>query len=120
MSMDYGYYLNEFGGDLIPEGEFSRVFEEARRILLSLLFPLREEDFSAQDEAIFRRALCYQGEYIFSGKSAEVGVKSEKAGDYSVVYREPDVKKAISVFGAEVSPAAAHLLLASGLLLRWV
>jgi len=118
--MDYGYYLNEFGGSLIPEGAFSRVTEEARGVLLALLFPLREEDFSAEDEVVFCRAVCYQAEYIFSGKSSEGSLKSEKVGDCSVSYREPSAKKTAGVFGSEVSPAAVHLLLASGLLLRWV
>ncbi len=118
--MDYGYYLNEFGGSLIPEGEFRRVTEEGRGILLSLLFPLREEDFSSEDWEVFRRALCYEAEYLFSGKNGERDVKAEKVGDYSVTYRAPSDKKTVSVFGSEVSPAACHLLLSSGLLLRWV
>lgn len=94
--------------------------EEARGILLSLLYPLRESDFSAEDEELFRRSVCYQGEYLYAGKTAGAPVKSEKVGDYSVAYREPSEKKKIGVFGSDVSPAAAHLLLASGLLLRWV
>lgn len=118
--MDYGYYLNEFGGTLIPEGEFGQVMEEGRAILLSLIFPLREEAMSDADVAVFRRALCYEAEYLFSGKVGDGSVKSEKVGDYSVTYREPSDKKTVSVFGSEVSPAACHLLLASGLLLRWV
>lgn len=93
--------------------------EEAKGILLSLIYPLREEDFSAKDEEVFRRAVLYEAEYLFSGKSAEGTVRSEKAGDYSVTYREP-TKKKVSVFGDEVSPAACHLLLSAGMLLRWV
>ncbi len=96
------------------------MMEEGKGILLSLLFPLREEDLSSGDREVFCRALCYEAEYLFSGKNEEGTVKSEKAGDYSVTYRSVSDKKTVSVFGSEVSPAACHLLLASGLMLRWV
>ena len=118
--MDYGYYLNEFGGSEIPEGAFSRMAEKAKHMLLSLIFPLSEADFSSSDEEMFRRAVCYQAEYLFSGKGEEDEVKRETVGDCTVEYRDSSKKKRVSVFGNEVSPAACHLLLASGLMLRWV
>ena len=118
--MDYSYYVNEFGGRLIPQGEFGRVVGEAEELLCALIFPKLAEGMSCEVKKKYLRAVCYEAEFIYERKSRMDGVKSEKVGDYSVEYCDVSTKRGISIHGWEVSPAACNLLLGAGLLTRWV
>lgn len=120
MAMDYGYYVNAFGGSMISAEDFLGVSEEAEAILAALIYPREPDRLNSAEKCMFRRAVCYEAEYIFSGVRGTDGVKSERIGDYSVEYRAPSDKRAVSVNGGEVSPAAVSLLLSAGLMLRWV
>ena len=118
--MDYGYYVNTFGGRLIAAEDFPKVSEEAEAILAALIYPREPDRLSCAEKCMFRRAVCYEAEYISSGERGTDGVKSEKIGDYSVEYRAPSDKRAVFINGWEISPAAVSLLLSAGLMLRWV
>ncbi len=120
--VDYAYYLNTFGGSRIPEGAFGQVMEEARVILTALLYPTTPENLGVTQGEAYRRALCYEAEYIYDGtlSSSHGAVKSEKLGDYAVEYRTTSERSALSVHGREVSPTAVSLLYGAGLMVRWV
>lgn len=118
--MDYGYYVNVFGGSIIPEGDFRRISEEAEAILTGLIYPREPDRLSTAEKRLFQRAVCYEAEYISFGVRGGDGVKAERVGDYAVEYHAPSDKKSVSVGGGEISPAAVSLLFHAGLLLRWV
>ena len=118
--MDYGYYVNEFGGRLISEGEFDRLVEQADEVIRAVIFPKSAEGLSCGEKRAYDRALCYEAEFLFEGKAGSGGLKSEKVGDYSVEYCDASSGNGINMYGWVVSPAACHVLLASGLLTRWV
>lgn len=118
--MEYGYYSGVFGGDAIPMEAFQKVGGEAEAILSALIYPRAPERLSGAERSAFQRAVCYEAEYIYSGKADANGVKAEKLGDYSVEYRAPSEEVGVSVNGWRISPAAAGLLLQAGLTLRWV
>ena len=118
--VDYGYYRGTFGGSVIEQRDFQRAMEEAEAVLASLLYPRSPEGLSAGQENLYRRALCYEAEYLWGGKGAAGGVSSETIGEVTVKYRAPAEKNAVCVNGWEVSPTAVSLLYEAGLMLRWV
>jgi len=105
---------------MIEKGDFERVMEEAGAVLASLIYPRSAEKLSVREENLYRRALCYEGEYLYGGRRGQGTVRSEKIGNYAVEYHSPSEKRAVSVNGWEVSPAAVGLLYEAGLMLRWV
>lgn len=118
--VDYGYYRGTFGGSVIEQSAFPRVMEEAEAIIAALLYPRTAEGLTAGQETLFRRALCYEAEYLTGGVGGGGSVRSEKIGDCTVEYRSPSEKKTVTVNGREISPTAVSLLMEAGLLVRWV
>ena len=118
--MDYGYYVNVFGGTKIGEGEFRRRSEEAEAVLGALIFPRLPEKLTGGEKELFLRAVCYEAEYRFDRGTEEGGVRAEKIGDYAVEYSGQKESGAVCVSGRSISPAAVNLLLSAGLMLRWV
>lgn len=87
----------------------------ARNLLLSLIYPITEEDMSADQSVQFALAVDEQAEYSRSFSP----IKSESVGDVSVTY-ESSAQSPLMYYGNPVSPAAIARLVRSGLMRRWV
>ncbi len=118
-TVDYAYYTGTFGGSAIPAESFEGIAGEAAEILLALLYPRTGTDFTAEQREAFRRAVCYEAEYLLAGHTPMNGgpVKSEKLGDYAVEY---GTGGSFAVAGAGVSPTSCCVLRNAGLLSCWI
>lgn len=87
----------------------------ARNLLLSLIYPITEEDMSADQSVQFALAADEQAEYSRSFSP----IKSESVGDVSVTYESLE-RSPLMYYGNPVSPAAIGRLVRAGLMRRWV
>lgn len=103
-------------------GESARMVDEARALLLSLIYPKSEERMTEEEKEAFGEAVLLEEAYLTKRKaSGERAVKSESVGDVSVTYdvsgeasgKAPPVR-------IPVADSAYALLRTSGLLSAWV
>lgn len=101
-------------------GESAKMVDEARALLLSLIYPKSEERMT--EEEAFGEAVMLEEAYLTKRKaSGERAVKSESVGDVSVTYdvsgeasgKAPPVR-------IPVADSAYALLRTLGLLSAWV
>ena len=86
-----------------------------RAILLSLIYPMREEDMTDGQREGFESAVLVQSAFMHTGGGREV--KSESLGDAKVTYAE---SSGVTVSGEKISSEAVGILRRSGLLDCWV
>lgn len=87
--VDYGYYANEYGGKLIPEGDFGFAAEKAADMIKAAIFYRNVPEIFLGN---VRRCCCELAEIMYKNTldNADNGggaVASEKIGEYSVTYR---------------------------------
>jgi len=83
--------------------------------ILALLWPKTEADMTPVQRAAFYEAAAEQEAYAASRARR---VSSEAVGDVKVTYE--DGGDGTRVGGEEISPKALSMLLAAGLLTRWI
>lgn len=83
--------------------------------LLALIYPMRTEDMRPDQLTVFYEAAAEQERYAQS--SGGRSVASESVGDVRVTYRDGGTWV---VQGVEISPTAASMLFAAGLMNRWI
>ena len=86
-----------------------------RAVLLSLIYPMREEEMTAEQKRALSLAAEIQMKY---DDEASSGVKSRSVGDVSITYR--DQNSGVTVGGTQIAPGALSVLKYAGLLCRWV
>jgi len=116
---DYDFYINLFGGNIIPADEFERLAAAAYEILsLAAVLALPE------DSIVCRRAICYEAELLYKkgGINAFYNIdvaeiKDESLGGYSVNYKQDDIlsNKMMLICGLPLSPVAYSYLQKLGL-----
>ncbi len=89
---------------------------QGEELLLSLIYPTKMEDMTAEQAAEFSIASHEQAEYA---RDSSRDIERESVGDVSVSYRERDIR-AVNMHGARISPAAVARLQNCGLLCRWI
>lgn len=87
---------------------------EAKELLLTLLYPKIESDSTDEEEAVLDDAAQCQADYTEGGTA---DVKSESVGDVSVTY---SCLARITLCGVVLSPAAYAKLISAGLVSLWV
>lgn len=113
---NFQYYSTVYGGTL-DEKSFEQLSTAAAAVLTILLYPVAPDMLTGERITAYQEALCRQVEYQAAKNTAASDVKSETLGDYSIVYRDAaDVR----VCGNPLSPDAASILSAAGLICRWV
>ncbi len=90
--------------------------DEARELLMTLIYPKIESDLTDDERAALDTAAEYQVSYTKGGICA-ADVKSESVGEVSVTYSCPT---RITLCGVTLSPAAYSKLVAAGLISLWV
>ncbi len=83
--MSYAYYVEQYGGNTIPEERFWYVMQKSEMYLHAFTFNrLRGEAY----DNVVKNCLCDMAEtiYTFERKSAEKVKKSENTDGYSVSY----------------------------------
>ena len=83
-------------------------------VLLSLIYPMGEEEMTAEQKRAMGLAAEIQMKYEENGGY----VKSRSVGDVSVTYGERF--SGVSVGGTQIAPGALAVLNHAGLLCRWV
>ena len=83
-------------------------------ILLSLIYPMGEEEMTAEQKRAMGLAAEIQMKYDETGGS----VKSRSVGDVSITYG--DNSGGVTVGGIQIAPGALAVLNHGGLLCRWV
>lgn len=92
--------------------------DDAKNLLLSLIYPITAEDMTDLQSAEFDLAAVEQNEYS-SSHSGEI--RSETVGDVSIAYDVSRGKGApFRYYGQPISPAVIGRLSKCGLLKRWV
>lgn len=84
--MDYKFYENEFGGNLIPPNKFKRFMSKAELFLENATGGREIPEEYTQKASL---ALCELAE-IFMKRDSSKGVKSENTDGYSVSYDNSD------------------------------
>lgn len=82
---DYAYYLDQYGGNVIPEEKFSYTIQKAEMYLHAFTFErLRDCDY----DNVVKNCLCDMAETIYNGERQRDGgiKKSENTDGYSVSY----------------------------------
>ena len=96
MYPDYGYYTEEYGGTIVPEGFWKRAAGSASDYLNAVTFGRLENGIPEKYGTKVTRCLCEMAEQIWSislsasaegTASGEPAKASESNGAYSVTYR---------------------------------
>ncbi len=90
-------------------------YNRGRAILLSLIYPRREDDMTDSQREGFESAVSVQSEFMQAGGGRDV--KSEALGDAKVTYAE---NSGVTVSGEKISSEAVGILRQCGLLDCWV
>lgn len=129
--IDMDYYKTEFQGTPIPDSQFSRLESIASDLIDSVVAtPIIVADFSAEAQALLKKACAYQVEHLFNlgGVNAingmsELDIGSEHLGSYSVSNirsSSSNANKHLAVDGIPFSAMTRALLKRAGLMSRWV
>lgn len=84
-NLDYAYYSQEFGGDIIPEERFDYVIQKAEMYLNMFTFErLKDRDY----DNVVKNCLCDMAETIYNIKKRgnDMVKKSENNDGYSVSF----------------------------------
>jgi len=119
--IDYDYYLNNFGGNLIPFDEFDFIADAATLIIDGIV----SKEITEASERV-KRATAYQADTIFvqGGVNAINGLPSgrngisETLGDYSVSVGAGSGANFKTYGGIPVSQLSVTLLRQEGLMQR--
>ena len=88
MQTTYGYYVGEYGGDIIPEQDFKKAKKQAEAYIRHLTYA-RGDIFVEENEAV-NDAVCAVAEvyykYNAQQQTGTAPVKSENNDGYSVTY----------------------------------
>ena len=77
---DYTFYVEEYGGELIPSASFTRYINKANYILKRMI---QNRNVDSYFENQYNLALCAIADYNYDTPKI---TKSESLGDYSVTY----------------------------------
>lgn len=124
MQVTYGYYADEYGGNIIPEDEFKKAEKQATAYIRRLTY-VSGDIFAVKNDAV-NDAVCAAAEvyykYNTQQKTGASLVKSENNDGYSVTYvtEQTDGKTAEEVAAKKAYEAVYPYLLATGWLSRKV
>lgn len=123
MYVDYAYYASEYGGEIIPEKNFSGHERRAEAYIRKITY-VRGDIFSTESDMV-KDAVCAVADVYcsYDQKQASAGmVKSENNDGYSVTYvtEQTDGQTAEEVLRKKAYAAASAYLLPTGWLSRKV
>lgn len=124
MKTTYGYYADEYGGNIIPEQDFKKAKKQAEAYIRHLTYA-RGDIFVEENEAV-NDAVCAVAEVYYKYNAQQQAgtspVKSENNDGYSVTYvtEQSDGKTAEEVVKKKAYDAAYPYLLPTGWLSRKV
>lgn len=87
---DYEFYVNQYGGSMIPEDAFFGVTARAKDALEQIKRIYRVEPGMENGEAM---ALCAMAEALYAGRKRECGVSAASVGSVTVRYESGDASK---------------------------
>lgn len=105
--MNYDFYVNQYGGSLIPEADFKRLAIKARAHIDHLTFGRIDWDMAGDN---IKTCLCEVCEAEYRSERAENGeaVTSESVGAVKVTYAEGSRKSLERVVHSVVSKYLLH------------
>lgn len=122
MYADYGYYVSEFGGNIVPESDWQMAATKASRFIDQLTGYRAAE--MADSDAV-KLATCAAAEVSYKYNQYDkkamstAGVSSESVGSYSVSY-SGTTAETLEIRNTEMTNAAAPYLMTTGLLYKGV
>lgn len=124
MQVMYVYYVDEFGGNIIPEEKFKKAEKQAKAYIRSITY-IRGDIFAVESDMV-KDAVCAVAEvyykYNVQQQAGSAPVKSENNDGYSVTYvtEQTDGKTAEEVVRRKAYNAVYPYLLPTGWLSRKV
>lgn len=123
--IDIDYYSN-FGGNEIPEKEFTRIAEIASDIIDSIVIGQIDKE-NEEQFALIQKATAYQAEMLYEqggvdsivGYAGSISFSSESLGGYSISNGNGTQTQIKTKDGLPISALVLALLKKAGLMKRW-
>lgn len=119
--VDYNYYVGEYGGNTVPEEEFSKSEKKAEAYLKNITHgKLTAENVSEYENV--KDCICEMAETVFQYSPEKKEKKSESIDGYSVSYvtETTDGDNSVTAMKRKLYSIAKYWLLNTGLLYHGV
>lgn len=122
MYADYGYYVSEFGGSIVPESDWQARATKASRYIDQITL-MRAAEMPDHDGVKLATCAVAEIQYKYAQQDkrtvSSAGVSSESVGNHSVSYTAV-TEETLAVKNAEMQQAASLYLFPTGLLYKGV